>query len=113
MPTVQETQAFLAELNAPSIITGAQIRAGLATFSPGVGKVIEQSGLLGRLAQSSELAEPDAALRALYEEFFQQVNAMRRIGGELERQSRQLDACFRGIQGVAGRINEAATAAGY
>src|SRR5690242_20465499 len=113
MATVPETQALLDELKAPSIITAAQINAGVKNFAPGIGKVISEAGVLARLAQDSEIAEPDDGLRALYGELFQKIGAMRRIGGEMERDTRDIVACMREVADVVQRIRTAAAALGY
>ena len=113
MPTVPETQALLDEMKMPSVISAAQINTGVKNFAPGIGKVISQAGVFARLAQDSEIAEPDAGLRQLYEEFFQKIGAMRRLGGEMERETRSVVACMRDLTDIAQRIRTAAEALGY
>jgi arginine/lysine/ornithine decarboxylase len=103
-----ETQKLLGEHATPTVITRADVDEAMKVLAPIIGKLAEQIGKYGRLAQLAELAETDAAVRAVLPELFQKYGALRRQLGELERHSRDLAATHRQMEEVEARVRAAA-----
>ena len=114
MPTDPTTQAFIDEVRNPGAVTPANIRNAIAAFVPQAGKTGQQVERWAELLAAAEIAEPDNDVRAVIEEGFQKIGALRRQRAESERHLRDMARTLVEIQEwYAERFRPAAEAAGY
>jgi len=113
MATNVDTQTYLAELKAPSIVTGAAVRVATKLYAQTNGDVGRQIALLAKLLQIAEIAEQDDALRGLFEEGFQKFGALERQATDLERIQREVVRTFRDLNDWDARVRAVAGPLGY
>jgi hypothetical protein len=113
MATNTDTQAYLAELKTPSLITGAAVRVATKLYAQTNGDLGRQIALLAKLLQLAEIAEQDDALRGLFEEGFQKFGALERQATEMERLQREVVRTFRDLVDWDARVRVVAGALGY
>lgn len=108
-----ETQEYLDAVAAAPLVTLEQVKDSVQTFLQGAGKVSAQVELWLQALQAAEITETDEQVKALLFEIGQSYGAISREAREAQRRLRDLIAAIRGLEDQNGRLNTAATAAGY
>jgi hypothetical protein len=85
-------------------VTPSSPAKAVKAFLPAIEKATEEAASLQRSLQEAEIAEPNPAKRAHYEEAFQKIGAIRRIAGELTVLTRTLVQAYRELQDVHERM---------
>lgn len=113
MATVTDTQAYLNEVKAPTVIGGATVRTATRNYVEAVGDMERQVALFAKLLQAAEMAEPDDVLRGQFEEGFQKLGALARQANEIERLMREVVRTYRDFKEWDVRVREIAAPLGY
>ena len=113
MATVPETQAFIDELNTPTVNTKAQVRVAMKPFQVEVNDMCQQLARTRRLLGESEMEEPSDAIRSKFEGFDDSLRTGERLLTEIHKVIRETERHFRAMVVAENEIKDLAEAEGY
>lgn len=90
MAATAETQAYVTEVQSPTILTAAASRQAIRQYGAVLHKVAEQMSIYARLRHAGELDETDAALEGLLAGANMRIGAVMTTYTELQRRLRDL-----------------------
>lgn len=108
-----ETQAYLAEVKAPTVVAPAEVQAAVKAFVNSGAKVGQEAQLLARLLQSAAISEPNVELRGQFEAGFQALNALQREAGAAELALRNVVDVLRRFAAWDAQTRQLAKSLGY
>lgn len=95
MPIHPSTRSLKAELQNPSVLTGAQFKGASKQFRPVIQRVSQQASVLQQLLVEVEEEETATEVRAKLVAFDSALRALQRRHDSAEQQYRQLSAALR------------------